>query len=129
MKRKKQLLEIPVIILVLGAIVFILLGILIGYLGCKSHVTQNDNILQYGVVEQNLSIQSISWKNYPTYRELTFSINGNISFYTGLNGAITFNNLANPNAFEETHREHNVSSDGSDFVYYDYATYNFNDAK
>ncbi|MBD5470385.1 MAG: hypothetical protein HDR19_04545, partial [Lachnospiraceae bacterium] len=33
------------------------------------------------------------------------------------------------NAFAETHREHNVSSDGSDLVYYDYATYNFNDGK
>ena len=126
MKRKKQQLEIPVIILVSGSIVFILLGILIGYLWCKSHVEQNGNILQYGVAEQNLTIQSITWKDYPTYRELTFSIDGNISFYTGQNGAIIFNNLADPNAFEETHREHNVSSDGSDFVYYDYVSYNFN---
>ena len=129
MKRKKQLLEIPVIILVSGAIVFILLGVLIGYLWCKSHVTQNGDILQYGVAEQNLTIQSISWKDYPTYRELTFNIDGNISFYTGPNGVITFHNLANPNAFEEIHREHNVSSDGSDFVYYDYVSYNFNDGK
>lgn len=129
MKRKKQLLEIPVSILVSGSIVFILFGILIGYLWCKSHITQNGDILQYGVAEQNLTIQSITWKNYPTYRELTFNIDGNISFYTESNGVITFNNLANPNAFEEIHREHKVSSNGSNFAYYDYASYNFNDGK
>ena len=129
MKRKKQLLEIPVIMLVLGSIVFILFGVLIGYLWCKSHVMQNENILQYGVAEQNLTIESITWKDYPAYRELTFNIDGNISFYIEPNGALTFNNLADSNAFEETRREHKVSFDGSDFVNYDYVSYNFNDGK
>lgn len=108
---------------------FTLIGVFIGYMWCKSQMTLQGNRLRYGITEQNLSLQSILWEEYPTYRKLTFTINGEISFCTKSNEEITLNYLENPDALQETHRKHNVFFDGNKLLHYDDATYHLNDGK
>lgn len=126
---RKKFNPIYITVLLIGVIASILLGALIGYNWCKQNMVLRDNIIQYGVVEQNLSVHSILWKDYPAYKELSFTIDGSISFHTKRNGTIALNNLVELSSFEEKSRECNVSSNGSDLLYYDYVTYNLHDSK
>ncbi len=118
-----------IIVILLGVIAFILFGALIGYNWCKQNIVLTENVIQYGVVEQNLNVQSILWKDYPTYKELSFTIDGNITFHTKHNGKITLDNLVEFSSFEEKSRKFNISSNGSDLLYYDYVTYNLHESK
>lgn len=113
-KRKKQALWFGVVFLVL-------LGFLFGYWRGSQHTSLQEKIPQYGVVEQNLSIQSVLWKDYPAYRELTFRIEGTILFHTKTNGMIIFNYLEEPDMLNESSRKHLQS--------YDEVIYNFNNGK
>lgn len=126
---KKQRREIPIIILVLGSVCFMILGMVLGYLWGKQCAMAKEDILQYKVVEQNLSVQSILWKDYPAYRELSFTINGTVSFDTTPNGTITLKHLAESDMLEETDRERHVFTNGSGLQYYDEVTYCLNEGR
>lgn len=113
-----------IIILITVSVACLVLGIVIGYKWYSQHVLLQDSTIRYGAAKQNITIHSICWKNYPSWRELTFSIDGDISFITRENGTIVFNDLTNSDTFEETFREHKVSKNGNDIIYYDIVTYN-----
>lgn len=111
----------------------VLIGILVGafcgiWSGRQRAAPEHDEIT-YGISGQELHVQSVVWTDFPAWREVTFSINGSISFITDQNGRIVFQALANPEALEETRREHNVFSDGKDLVCYDEVTYEINAGK
>lgn len=111
----------------MAALIWISFGF--GYLQGRRHTMPKENQLQYGVTEQNLSIQSISWKDYPAYRELTFSIDGNISFHTKADGIVTFSELADSNKMEETGRKRRFFMDKGSVQRYDIVTYQMRNEK
>lgn len=111
------------IFLLFGFLICFLLGIWVGFMWKKQHTVLEGNAVQYGIAEQNLNVQSVEWKNYPSYWELSFVLSGNISFWTKNNDTILLKHLTNADAFMEIDRQHNVSSNGSDLLYYDYAAY------
>lgn len=99
MKKTKQILWLGVVILI---------GFGLGFLCGRKYAMRKENPLQYGVTEQNLRLQSVSWKEYPAYRELTFTIDGDISFRTKPDGCVAFQDLVEPDRMEETGRVRNL---------------------
>lgn len=92
-------------VLWVGAVFLTLLGFLFGYWRGARHTPLEEHMFQCGIAEQNLTIQSISWKDYPAYRELAFRIDGTLLFYTKPNGIITFHYLEEPDMLKETDRK------------------------
>lgn len=92
------------------------------------HTPLEENEITYGISDQNLRVHLVEWKDFPSWREVAFSVEGSISFITGQNGRIVSDAFANPEALEEIHREHCVASNGKDLIYYDEVTYRINEA-
>lgn len=109
--------------LIIAALICTLFGGLLGFWCGAQHMALERNGIAYGISGQELHVHSVVWKDYPEWREVTFTIDGSISFITGKNGSITLDGLTDPVAMEEIRREHNVSTDGKDLVYFDDVTY------
>lgn len=84
---------------------FMLLSLCIGYLQGRRQTMPITDELPYKITTQHLQIQSVLWKDYPAYRELTLMVNGDISFCTKKDATVTFEASANPNAMVETGRK------------------------
>lgn len=93
-----------------------------------THTPLEENEITYGISDQNLRVHSVEWKDFPSWREVAFSVEGSISFITEQNRRIVSDAFANPEALEEIHREHCVASNGKDLIYYDEVTYRINEA-
>ncbi|MDE7416734.1 MAG: hypothetical protein K2N44_10630 [Lachnospiraceae bacterium] len=115
------------ILLTAALICCVLLGGILGFRWGEQHMALEKNEIEYGISEQDLHIYLVEWKDYPAWREVSFSIDGSISFITGQNGSIILDGLTNPDALEETQREHNVSTNGKDLIYFDAVTYVINE--
>ncbi len=126
---KKRFTPIHFMILIAGAFVLLFIGAEIGNWRSSRYRILQDNILEYGVAEQDFSIRNVSWKEYPSYRELAFTIDGMISFRLHQDGTVTLDGLADSSVFREIDREHCVSSDGNDVLYYDLVSYSLSEGK
>ena len=67
-------------ILLTAALTCALLGGLLGFQWGEQHMALEKNEIEYGISRQDLHIYSVEWKDYPAWRELTFSVDGSISF-------------------------------------------------
>lgn len=113
--------------LIIAALICMLSGGFLGFRCGVQHRAMERDGIAYGISGQELHVHSVVWKDYPAWREVTFTIDGSISFITGKNGCITLDGLTDPDALEEVRREHNVSTDGKDLVYFDDVTYVINE--
>lgn len=117
------------VIFPVGAFLLLFIGAWIGSLWYKQHMSLRENVLEYGVTEQDLRIGDVLWKDYPSYRGLTFTIDGMISFRLPRNVTVCLDGLADTEMLQEKSREHCVSSNGTDVLYYDLVSYYLNDGK
>ncbi len=83
---------------------------------------QAENI-EYGIVENGISVSDIQWKDFPGWREVSCAVQGDFSVMLPKNADIVFVDLVNSDCLKETAREHQVISDGKELIYCDYVTY------
>lgn len=127
MEKKDGNCKMSTFMIAIAILVGMLFGGLCGIWWGTQRAALEKNVITYGISGQNLHVRSVVWKDFPTWREVAFSIDGSISFVTEQNGRIALDALANPEALEEIHREHNVASNGKALVFYDEVTYVINE--
>lgn len=113
--------------LIAAVLVCILSGGLWGFRCGAQHMAYGENEIEYGISRQDLQVHSVVWKDFPAWREVTFTVNGSLSFITGQYGSVTLDGLTDSDTLEEIQREHKVFSDGKDLVSFDEVTYVINE--
>lgn len=115
--RKKYFYHIYVFVLVL------IIGLIIGLFVATNYAANAADTFRLGLVESNITISNVKWKDFWGWRNISCGVDGRISVNIPKDTDIVFNDLQNPDCIREINREHRVYSDGNELLYYDFVTY------
>lgn len=116
------------------SIVFIC-GIILGFLMAKlvnidkADISGNHNELNYGIESRALTVSQISWKEYSSFRKVSFVLDGEFVINVPSDGTCVISGLVDRSDLMEVDREKYYALDGDEPVACDRVHYKLNNAK
>lgn len=110
-----------IIVLVIG----IIAGAIFGgkWAAGRNELREQISGFAYGLVENNVDMTDIVWREFPGYRNLSCEIQGTFEINVPKNAEVAVADLQEESAMKEIRRDHRVLSDGTELLYYDNVTY------
>ena len=119
-----------------GRMIFVLVigitaGAIIGgkWAADRNELQEQTSDFAYGLVENNVDVTDIVWREFPGYRNLSCEIQGTFEINVPKNAEVAVANLQAESDMKEIRRDHRVLSDGTKLLYYDNVTYEIGSGK
>ncbi|MGN1187734.1 MAG: hypothetical protein ACI4R6_04510, partial [Lachnospiraceae bacterium] len=115
---------------IIGVIVGIFLGLLIAKLwyADREDIKESYNDFNYGMESQNLTVSQVSWQEYPSFRKVSFVLDGDFVVNVPDNCTCSLSGLEDNSALKEVERKKLYLKDGDKVIAYDQVHYQLSNA-
>lgn len=112
----------------------IIIGIILGLLTAKlwdaegKDIKESRDDFNYGLESQNLTVSQVGWQEYPSFRKVSFVLEGDFVINVPENCTCLISGLEDNSALKEAERKKLYFKDGDKVIAYDQVHYQLNNA-
>lgn len=125
-----KVLKNKIFLCLIGILIGIILGLLIARFwdADRKDIKESNNDFNYGLESQNLTVSQVSWQEYPSFRKVSFVLDGDFVVNVPENCICVISGLEDNSALKEVNREKSYLKDGDKVIAYDQVHYQLNNA-